>query len=71
MKYVGGKKHIHKWEMQDEPLMIKLYNMLFYATEILIQKYVWSVHFSSLQIALGLQYTFQKIYWGSFKSHRL
>lgn len=65
------KKHIHKWGMQDEPLLIKLYYMFFYTTEILIQKYVWSLHFTSLKIALGLQYMFQKIYWDSFKSHRL
>lgn len=57
--------------MQDEPLLIKLYYMLFCTTEILIQKYVLSLHFTSLKIALGLQYMLQKIYWDSFKSHRL
>lgn len=57
--------------MQDEPLLIKLYYMLFYTTEILIQKYVWSLHFTSLKVALGHQCMFQKIYWDSFKSRRL
>lgn len=57
--------------MQDEPLLIKLYYMLFYTTEILIQKYVWSLHFTSLKVALGQQCMFQKIYSDSFKSRRL
>lgn len=36
--------------MKDEPLLIKLYSMLFYTIESLVQKQFWSLHFTSLKI---------------------
>lgn len=44
--------------MEDEPLLIKLYYMLFYTIENLDQKHFWSLCLAENTV-LGLQYVFQ------------
>lgn len=52
------EKHIYNWEMEDEPLLIKLYYMLFYTIENLDQNHLWSLYLIENTV-LGLQYVFQ------------